>query len=385
MAERVYFHVGLPKTGTTFLQTILWHNRRALRAQGFLYPGRERMDHYHSSQVVRGASLEKLGEHAGVWDRLTGALAAWPGRGIITHEFFSMASAGQAKRAVAALAPADVQVIVTARDYERQFPAVWQEALKMNSNLSFDEFMEQAFRRELQGAWGWRSQDLPAVVKRWAQAVGPDRLHLITLPQPGAPQSLLWDRFKQTVEIDDAGLNLEVSRSNESLGAPQAALLHHVKPYLTEPLIGGAPQHRWVRQYFGHEVLVPQRGDRFAVRPAHAARLRELSLAAVDDLKTLGCHVVGDLDELIPPESPTPRPHPDDVTDTELLEVAARAFDQMIHDVRDLTRTRDALREELNQRDRAARRPRLPRRVIRRVRSRAGRLRQTMRKRDEDD
>ena len=34
MATRVYLHVGLPKTGTTFIQTVLWENRPALAEQG---------------------------------------------------------------------------------------------------------------------------------------------------------------------------------------------------------------------------------------------------------------------------------------------------------------------------------------------------------------
>ena len=29
--KRLYLHIGLPKTGTTFLQTTMWENRRALR------------------------------------------------------------------------------------------------------------------------------------------------------------------------------------------------------------------------------------------------------------------------------------------------------------------------------------------------------------------
>ena len=50
------------------------------------------------------------------WERLTTALAAWPGRGLLSHEFFSAASAAQAERMVGRLAPAEVHVVVTARD-----------------------------------------------------------------------------------------------------------------------------------------------------------------------------------------------------------------------------------------------------------------------------
>lgn len=355
MARRVYIHVGLPKTGTTFLQTVMWHNRDRLRDQGFLYPGSKRLDHYHAAQAIRDGHPDRMGEDADAWDRIVAELAAWPGTGLVSHEFLSMAKPRQARRAVRALRPAQVHVVITLRDYVRQFPAVWQEALKMNSDLSFDEFMERGLEHRLTGAWSWRSQDIPVVLRRWSKAVPKGRIHIITVPPQGAPRDLLWQRWCQVLRIDDSSFDRDLSFTNESLGAPQAAFLRRVKPALSGPLTEGPVRHRWVRKYFGHEVLVPQRGPRFAPRPEQAARLRELGIAAVEGVRKGGYRVVGDLEELIPPKQLPVQPHPDDVTESEMLEVAARAVDQMIRDVRELTNERDALTKEL---ERARRRPR---------------------------
>ena len=38
MSKRVLLHVGTPKTGTSYLQHVLFHNRRALREHGISYP-----------------------------------------------------------------------------------------------------------------------------------------------------------------------------------------------------------------------------------------------------------------------------------------------------------------------------------------------------------
>jgi hypothetical protein len=340
MASRVFLHIGVPKSGTTYLQTTMWHNREPLRAQGFLYPGAKRMTHYHASQDVRGQRTPPTG----AWQQLRSELAEWSGQGLVSHEFFSMATAEQAAAAVEALAPAEVHVVLTARDYVRQFPAVWQEALKMSSDLSLDEFMTEAFADRLTGAWSWRSQDLARVLEHWSTAVSPERLHVITVPPPTAPRELLWQRWCATLGVDDSDFDMGVSTSNESLGAPQAALLHRVKPHLTGPLTRKPVQHRWVRQYFGHEVLVPQRGERFALRSGDVVELRRRSLEAVDALRAGGCRVVGDLADLVPLEDQPARPHPDDVTESEMLDVAGRAIDQMIRDVRRLTNERDRLR-----------------------------------------
>lgn len=367
MARRVYFHVGLPKTGTTFLQTAMWHNRSELKAQGFLYPGTKRMDHYHASQAVRGSRSTLRGENGTAWDRIVRELSDWDGVGLISHEFFSMATASQARAAVEALGTAEVHVVVTARDYVRQFPAVWQEALKMNSELSLDEFMEKAFARELRGAWSWNSQDLPEVLERWSGAVTPDRVHVITVPPPGAPRPVLWQRWCEVLGVDDSTFDMNLTFGNESLGVAQAALLHRIKPHLQDSFRDGASRHRWVRQYFGHEVLVPQKGERYGLRAEDADTLRGLSKTAADTIERAGYAVTGDVADLVPAEVQPVQPHPDDVTDAEMLDVAGRAIAQMIGDVRDLSTTRRSRRASR----RRARRPRtLTRRIAVRVKRR---------------
>ncbi len=352
MARRVFFHIGVPKSGTTFLQTTMWRNRATLRSQGFLYPGRSRMDHYHASRQVRGVSPKRAGQNAGAWDRIAERLRKWDGDGLISHEFFCMATPAQARSAVESLAPAEVHVLLTARDYQRQLPAVWQEDVKMLSQESFDSFVERMLATDgdtqgsaLHGAWGWRSQDVPAVLRRWRRAVPSSRVRIVTVPPATAPRDLLWQRWCEALGLDAAALELRGAMANESLGAAQAALLHRVKPMLTPPFGEGVDQHRWVRRYFAHEVLVPQRGARFGLRPDQAAAVRERSLLAVAGIAQAGYQITGDLADLVPDRSPPPGPNPGEVTHEEMLEVAARAIDRMIHDVRALTLERDRWRE----------------------------------------
>lgn len=351
MAARVYLHIGLPKSGTTFLQTRMWNNRPLLRAQGFLYPGRDRMDHFHATQVIRGVSNLKP-ENADAWDRLVTRVRAWDGAALISHEFFCIASAEQAQRAVQELGADSVVLVVTARDYVRQFSAVWQEALKMGTAGSLDAFIGSVLRANETGSWredvepdrpwGWPSQDLPAILSRWSAAVPPDRINLITVPPASAPRNLLWERWCRVVGIDDSGFEFEGARSNESLGAAQAALLERVVPHLTAELSDqGWVRHRWLRQYFGHEVLAAQGGERFALRRDHADKLRELARQAVQDIAEPGYRVIGDLQDLVP-AADLPGRTPDDVPAEEVADVAAQAIEQMIRDV--MTKTYEARR-----------------------------------------
>ncbi len=374
MARRVYVHIGLPKTGTTFLQTTMWHNRRLMRERGLLYPGSNRMDHYHASQAIRGAD-RRVPAAQPAWDRIRSELAAWDGDGIITHEFLSMSSTREARAVVQALAPAEVHVVITVRDYVRQFPAVWQEWLKMPGEESLDDFMELAFARQIKGAWSWRSQDAPAILSRWHKVVPRDRVQVVTVPPAGAPRPLLWQRWCEAVNLDDTGFDLEVSHPNESLGAPQAALMLDLKPYLTGELLDGPVRHRWVRKYFGHEILVPQNGPKFGPRAEHAAQLSQLSRKAARVLRRRGYPVVGDLADLVPPADAVLLPNPGDVTDREKLDVALRAIDRLIHDVRDLTQ--EAQAEPRPAPNRGRRLTRLSRRGARSLARRAARRMRT--------
>ena len=117
MARRVFVHLGLPKTATTYLQTILWSSRDRLRADGLLLPGEERRDHLWASRVVReDPNLAKHPElHRTAWARLRQALGEWDGDGLVSHEFFAAASPPQAARMIDDLAPAEVHVVATAR------------------------------------------------------------------------------------------------------------------------------------------------------------------------------------------------------------------------------------------------------------------------------
>ncbi|MFT4009790.1 MAG: hypothetical protein QM655_07070 [Nocardioidaceae bacterium] len=351
MARRIFLYIGLPKTGTTFIQTTMWHNRAALRRQGLLYPGRSRFDHFHASQELR-TKPEVTRGRLPVWQSLAAAAANFDGDVLITHEFFSMFKPAQIRRCLASLPPAEIHVVVTVRSYVLQWPAVWQEGLKMFVDQSFDTFMADALENRLQGAWGWRSQNIPQVLHKWSAEIPADRIHVITVPPPGSPRNLLWDRWTETTGIDDTRLERDVAFANSSLGAPQAALLHALKPRLSEELLDGATRHRWVRQYFGHEVLVPQQGPRFGTRPDVTAELVRRSRAAARTIRREGYDVVGDLGDLRyqPPDPEVPPPYPDDVTTEQMLEVALDAIEQMIRDHRAATLERDALRAKLSRR-----------------------------------
>ena len=118
MASQVFLHIGLPKTGTTYLQSVLWGSRTALAKDGFLLPGAGHREHLWAAlELQERPNLAKRHPKApGTLARLVKAVHEHPGPAILTHEFFCGAGREQAGRLVEQLAPAEVHVVITARD-----------------------------------------------------------------------------------------------------------------------------------------------------------------------------------------------------------------------------------------------------------------------------
>ena len=80
MTRRVLLHVGAPKTGTSFVQDILFTNRAALRERGILYAADRHDAHFLAAldlMELPWGGLER--EAVGAWDRLATEVRAWPG------------------------------------------------------------------------------------------------------------------------------------------------------------------------------------------------------------------------------------------------------------------------------------------------------------------
>ena len=338
MAERVYVHLGLPKTATTYLQTILWGSRPLLREQGVLLPGDERRDHLWSSRVVReDPNLADAPErHRTAWSRLTEELARWPGTGVVSHEFFAAASADQARRMVADLAPAEVHLVVTAREPLGLFTASWQESLKNRHTTPIEDYAREVSDSP-NAIWNWRTLDLRLVLERWAPSVPAAHVHVLPL-DTGAPREEIWHRFGGLLGLDTAPFDLSGSFPNESMGVVEAEVLRRVNAHLGS-FKKAFDRGVYIRTFLADERLVPRRGERFWPPRERIEEQRRRGREWVDFVTAEGYDVRGDPAHLLVPEELEPRREPASVTDAEVADVAVSLVAQMLGDVRDL-RTR---------------------------------------------
>ena len=343
MTERVYLHVGAPKSGTTYLQSVLRNNAERLADAGVLVAGTTHLELVHAGMAVRqDPRLQKLPPRAGqAWARVVEQVRAWDGASaIVSYELFAGATKKQAAAAIADLDGLEVHVVVGARDFGRSLPSAWQERLKFAFTTPLEEWLPKGEEGGPRAEWSWRTMDPAGVTQRWGAGLPPERVHVVTVPRAAAAPDELWRRFAEACGLDVPGLDLGVTRANESLGPVTAELLRRVNEQVDGVITGNREQARWLRDTLAHGVLVPLGGGALGITDAQCDDAVARSTAAIEALRARGYAIHGDLDDLAAtrPDGRTPG----ESTDAELLDAAVRAIVGLLGAMREQRR---ALRE----------------------------------------
>lgn len=341
MARRVFLHVGTPKSGTTYLQSLWWSQRDALAERGLLLPGRTRRDHVTAAHLVcdRASHLAELTpERRRTWDRLLARIGEWDGDALVSHELFAPASRQQAAGALDRLSEvtAEVHLVLTARDLARQLASDWQQNVKQGRPLSLRDLWSMV---GVEGSGWWGYQDLADLLERWGQDLPVERRHLVVLPPSGrAPASWLWDETCRLMDVDPAGLSSVSPDANESVGLVETEVLRRVNALVPEEQ-RTLDLRRFTKGRLTSEVLAGLAGQEPFVLPPdihHETVERARVMAAAVEGRA---RVVGQLAHLVPaPEPVAGRRTPEDVRDEEVAEATTLALARLVLLAHRLTR-----------------------------------------------
>lgn len=325
-----YLHIGLPKTGTSYLQTILGRSRPALADQGLtLWP--ETTGSFQVMLDVRD-ELDRETDPPEWFDaveHLRSEAASFAGtRALLSQELLSAARADQVPRLLGALEGYDVQVVVTVRGLAAQLPSMWQQQIKGRGLTAYDVWVERMTARQdfalIPGC------DLVGALERWRQHVPPENIHVITVPRRGAPKTLLLERFCEVVGVDPTTLDVESGYANSSLGVVQAELLRRVNVALGDRLPHSRAGYRGPGRIFLAETILARQDGRPPRLPVTARPwIEDRSAELVAELRTGGYHLVGDLAELLPEETAFEE-IPTVVTEADVADAAAQALAEIL-------------------------------------------------------
>lgn len=329
----VFLHIGLPKTGTTYLQQVLWDGRERLNASGVLVPGTTQQGQVHAvwdfmGRRLRGADLPQL---PGSWQALVDEVRGWSGsHAVISEEFLSLCRPRQAARAVSAFAPLEVHVVVTVRDLARVIVATWQQEVVKGQTWSWPDYI--AAVRDPQsgvasaGVGFWLRQDVVRVLDTWETAVPRDRIHIVTLPAASAPREHLLERFATATRLDVSLLEAEQQRDNISVGPAEAEVLRRLNASLGGRL-NERQMTRVVQKTVRRALQSRPMSARMQLPPEELGWVTERARAMVDELRARDYHVVGDLDDLRPEDDAAgPACRPDEASADDIADAAMTAL-----------------------------------------------------------
>lgn len=301
--RKLVVHIGLQKTGTSYLQAAMLRSAPALAEQGLdLVPPTKR-ESYELMVVLRdryAARRDEASDRATL-GRFRAQLAKAPGsRAVLSQESFAAARPAQIERLLAECGDREVHVVATVRDLARQLPSSWQQELKAGATTAYRPYLRRlrALQEGGRGAHPWIHLDPPAVLARWSAALSPERIHLVTVPPAGSPTTTLLERFCRVLQVDPARLVPEEQPSNSSLGRVQAEVLRRVNAELPEELHRRVVYGDLGKRFFAAQVLGAQTPRKILVPTEFREWCERVAEQQVADLGAAGYQVEGTLEDL---------------------------------------------------------------------------------------
>lgn len=350
----VFLHIGTMKSGTSYIQGMLWRNRGVLRRQGVLFPGESWQDQVVAVRDVIGAdSGGRRTTVSGAWEAMRDAMLQWSGHQVIlSMELLSIASAEHVRAVVESLAPAEVHVIITARDLARVLPSAWQESTQNRQTWTWSAYLSSvtgegneepaAFKRF------WRQHDIAAIATQWAEVVGTDHVHVVVLPASGGPREELWRRFCSVVGLQPSAFaGAHRVRGNPAVGAASAEFLRRLNVAVGRDL-AVVDYEVLIKRFLAKRTLAHRTTETRLDLPArYHSWAVERARQMIAGIEQSGVDVVGDLDELVPsPAQPGPAASrdgepPEDISEDEVAEAGLHAVEALVLRLAEATRAGD--------------------------------------------
>jgi hypothetical protein len=312
----VLLHIGLPKTGTTALQTCLRSSRTELARHGVLYPDavssqlRWAPNHVPAANAPLGWPQPAAASDAAaeMWAALLDEVRAHHGRVVVSAENITLASDDVAALIVEQLGGRRVRVMITVRPLHHLLPSFWQNEVRAGLQTPLREWLHlmAAGPEHLGDAPFWILYDLPRVVGRWARVVGADRVATVVVDAL-RPTGVYADT-EHLIGLAPGTLDpVRSGRTNRSLSWPEAELVRNLnlraRGEVTDSASGTYGPVSVGETAVWHLLMRREPAPdepRLVVPHDMIGAFRQLALDALERVRPIGTHLVGDLDRLVP-------------------------------------------------------------------------------------
>ena len=298
--QRLVLHVGVMKSGTSFIQSRLFANKKMLAERGILVPGMNWLSQVMAARDVLGSGEEQ-------WAKMAGKVNAHDGTSVISMEYLGPVRPVVLRRVLDTFPSHQVDVVISARDLNRTIPAMWQETVQNGRTWSLADYLDgiEAWRPGHRapgdppeaGRTFWRQQNLVRIARSWSMPGSP--ISVVTVPPPGAPRELLWERFCSVLGTDPVGF-APARMDNESVGAASTLVIRRLNELLNEaglPFPEGTDLRKGV---LAKQVLAARKSSEPAIGLPVAPWVRDHAEHMVTALTKLDVSLVGAWGDLTP-------------------------------------------------------------------------------------
>ncbi len=336
------------KSATTYIQSLCHANAERLGSQGIWCPPPGL--NFAGINVLLGSAYIRPW-NAGAWDQLAASIQAHDTDVFLSNEILSLRSRRKASELVDAFAPAEVHVLLTARDLARVIPSQWQEGAANGQTVRWSRYVASVCSddppdKEIAGRF-WRRHDLPQILQRWHGVVPPGRTTLLTVPRDGLP-GVLSARCAEALNADFTDFE-QPAPAHTSLGAHSAELMRRLNHQLSE--VDTLHYRTGFHQTLARSVLAHRaaREPRIALSAEQHDWAVRRAQRMVLELKSFNVRVIGDLEELVSiPFAEGSGASPDNAADSDVLAAALDGLAEVTLQLADLRIAHDELRGRRN-------------------------------------
>ncbi|MDH6570389.1 hypothetical protein M2160_005410 [Streptomyces sp. SAI-117] len=225
-------HIGPHKTGTTAVQGALFAAKDRLPEHGVVFPAHSR--HPMEAALAACARPAMIGDTAPTekhWTRLLQQVGATGAKtSVISSEFFADAEDDTTiARIVEQLGGERVHVLVTLRPLVRIMPSQWQQYVQNGLRMGYEDWLAHMLRKapyEQPNPSFWRRHRHDRLVRRWARAVGPERITVVVVDD--RDRGGLLRTFEQLLGLPENLLQPVPDAANRSLTLAETEMLRNL-------------------------------------------------------------------------------------------------------------------------------------------------------------
>lgn len=345
MAERTYLHIGTMKAASTFLQSLFDLNRDVLVEHGISWQS-SRANQLAVHDFMRSRMRHPQSRDA--WRTFARDVRKTRGNALISMELLAALDPGQVGQLVATLGSDEVTVFLTARHLTGSVPSHWQERTQNRQTVAWADWIEAMCDGDPADpesrALPWRHHYLPEIVRKWSTVASPEgRVSVVTIPRDRSEVGTVWQRVAEVLGVPAEDFRMPTPR-NAGLGATSAELMRRVNARVAD--LDFESYRRGFKSTLAKQTLAKHasREPKPMLTGEQHARLREIALRMLDELRGTDVEIVGDIDDLVPPPEPPASAHdPGTAAPEDLLDVAVVGLAGLGRRVSSLQEERDKL------------------------------------------